>query len=268
MTKYLQPTAANSNAEIPIFDRRRDPTKLLDDAEKLDWTPPRAPKIPRGKEFFTETDRPSVEYRIRAGQAFYSSGRYSGQAANDNVDWPLAKLLRAEDNERLLQVAERYRDLWNAANMPHDLVGRDMADNIYLLHRTDLNESVGYLENKGIKQVSGRKARVDTSATRATVADPEKTRRRAKPFPKKWTGDWPLLDHIDASRELVAAQAALGLVREAFEAAVVGGDTLEAIGREHGVGNKTGAKGAGRSLVFLGLQAMDEYWRKPHRRAA
>lgn len=261
----LPPGADNDNE--PVFDRGRESTRLsLDSRAGQDWTPPRSPKVPRGREYFTDTDRPTVEYRIRAGQAFYSSGRYSGQAANDNKDWPLQKLLKAEGDDHHLRIAERYRDMWNAANMPHDLVGRDMADNIFLLHRTDINESTGALQDKGLKKLTGRRAKVDTPATRATVADPEKTRQRAKPIPKKWTGDWPLLHRIDASRELSEAQAALGWLRQPFEAAVVGGETLETIGREHGVGNKAGAKGGGRALVFLGLQCIDEFWRKPQRR--
>src|SRR5690606_21806305 len=68
----------------------------------------------------------------------------------------------------------------------------------------------------------------------------------------------------DAGRELAAVQDALGLLREGFEAAVVFGSTLEAIGHDHGVGNKTGAKGGGRAIVMLGLQCVDEFWQRKH----
>ena len=224
---------------------------------------------PRGVSVFRYgTDGPSLEHFVKSGQAWYSSNRYSGQAANDNQDWPLAKLLRAEGNDYLLRLAERYRDMYEAANRPCELRGKDMADNVYLMADMRLDESTGHLENKGPKKVKGKKARLDTPATRAAIADPDKTKKRAKPVPKKWQGDWPLLHKIDASRELVDAQAALGWLREAFEAAVCHGETLEAVGRDHGVGNKTGAKGAGRALVYLGLQCVDEFWQKPTRRAA
>ena len=164
--------------------------------------------------------------------------------------------------------AERYRDMWNAANMPHDLVGRDLADNIYMMVDTRLDESTGKLVDKGAKKVTNKKARMEAPAARAVTADPDKTKKRAKPVPKTWNGDWPLLNHIDSSREISKVQTALGWLRESFEAAVVFGDTLEAIGHAHHVGNKAGAKGAGRALVMLGIAAVDEYWSKPARRAA
>lgn len=253
--------------DTPVFDTDREMPTIVD-ARDGEWHGS-CIKGPRGTPIMRyDIDGPSEDHRIMAGQAWYASNRYSGQAANDNQDWPLAKLLRTENNERLLKIAERYRDLWNAAHMPHDMVGRDLADNIYLMVRTDIDESTGHLIDKGIKKVTGKKARLDMPATRATKADPDKTKKRSKPIPRKWNGDWPLLHHIDACRELARAQSALGWLREAFETAVVGGETLEAIGRAHGVGNVAGAKGGGRVLVFLGFQAIDEFWQRENRRAA
>lgn len=255
------------NDDTPIFDRAQELPKLLDDHDG-GWTGARI-SGPKGVPVFRYgLDGPSDDHRIRAGQAWYSSSRHRGQAANDNKDWPLGKLLRAENNDHCLALAERYRDMWNAANMPCDIVGRDLADNVYLMHRTDLDASTGKLADKGLKKVKGKKAQLDVAPKRAVAADPDKTRQRAKPMPKKWNGDWPLLHHIDASRELAAAQGALGWLREGFEAAVCHGETLETIGRSHGAGNKKGAAGGGRVLVYLGLQCIDEFWRKPARRAA
>jgi hypothetical protein len=252
----------------PVFDVAQELPKIVDDHDG-EWVPRSVTVTVRGKPYFRYgSDCPSPDHRIRAGQAWYSSGRYSGQAVNDNVDWPLQKLLKAEGADYHLRLAERYRDMWNAAHMPHDLVGRDLADNVYLMAEIEEDGSTGARKNKGVKKVKGKKARLDETAKRAVVADPDKTKKRAKPIPKKWQDDWPLLHHIDCNRELAEAQAALGPIREAFEAAVVFGEKLETIGREHGVGNQTGAKGAGRALVMLGMQAVDEFWRKPHRRAA
>jgi hypothetical protein len=252
--------------DTPVFDLARELPPLLD--AKDGWSPPRVTG-PRGIPVFRfGSDGPSEEHRIDAGKAWYSSGRFSGQAANDNIDWPLAKLLRAEGNDYLLKLAERYRDMWNAANMPRDLVGRHMANNIYLMADMRLDSASGDLKNKGLKKVVGKKARLDEAPKRSVAADPDKTKKRAKPIPKPWQGDWPLLHAIDCSRQLVEVQTALGPIRAGFEAAVVSGETLEAVGRDHGVGNKTGAKGAGRALVYLGLQTLDEFWLKPMRRAA
>ena len=144
---------------------------------------------------------------------------------------------------------------------------RDRND-LYVLGDRRLDASTGEFVDKGPKALTGKKAQVDVAPTRAVAADPDKTKRRARHIPKKWHGDWPLLHHIDANRELAAAQAALGWLREAFEAAVGFGSTLEAIGHDHGVGNKTGAKGAGRALVMLGLQCVDELWQRRYRHVA
>ncbi|TGV61539.1 hypothetical protein EN784_03935 [bacterium M00.F.Ca.ET.141.01.1.1] len=247
--------------DMPVFDRGRELPKLVDGLS--DWAPPRM-RAPKGVAVFRfGLDGPSTDSRIKAGQAWYSSGRYSGQHANDNKDWPLGKLLRAEGNDHCLALAERYRAMYDAANEPCELVGRDMADNIYMMTDMRLDESTGGLMNKGPKRVTGKKARLDVHATRSVAADPDKTKRKAKPIPRKWNGDSPLLHAIDCRRGLAAAQSALGWLREAFESACVGGETLETIGRAHGVGNQAGAKGAGRAIVFLGLQCLDEFWQKP-----
>lgn len=249
-------------AEKPVFDVANDNRELPRLVDRCgEWQPPKR-HVRGGKVLWRAGDGPSDAHRIRAGQAWYSSHRYSGQLVADNQNWPLAKFLRAEGHDRHQRLAERYRDLFDAAHDPIELVGKDMADNIYLMSRTDLDESTGRLVDKGTKRVTGRNARLDVAATRAVVADPDKTKRRAKPIPKRWQGDWPLIHKIDAQRELARAQQALGWLREPFEAAVVGGETLEAIGRSHGVGNPAGAKGAGRALVFLGFDAIEQHWQR------
>lgn len=272
MAKHKAADAANDNTprlrkdDIPVFDKAQALPRLWD--AQGDWTPPMI-RGPAGVPVFVYGfDGPSVEWRCTAQAARITSNKFGGQAANGNFDWPLQKLLRAEGADYHLSLAERYRDVWTYANQPTELRGTDMADNIYLMARTDLDPSTGKLTGKGIKKVTGKKAKVDLPATRAVAADPDKTKKRAKAIPRKWNGDWPLLHKIDCGRELVKLQAALGYLREGFEAAVIHGWTLEAIGKQHGVGNSVGAKGAGRALVMLGLQAVDEFWRKPANRAA
>ncbi len=262
-----EPTAP-ADAGVAVFDAARMPTRLTDATDDHTWSPPRL-KGRRGIPVIRYgIDGPSVEHRVRAQAAWISSQRFSGQAANDNEDWPLAKLLRTEGQDDLLALAERYREMHDAAMSPTENRGTDAGDNIYLLADTRLDESTGALIDKGTKKVTGKKARLDETPRQALRTRADQPRALAAPVAKKWNGDWPLINKIDAGRELAAAQAALGPVREAFEAAVIGGETLETIGRDHGVGNKTGAKGAGRALVYLGLQFLDEHWRKPHRRAA
>ncbi|WP_163269653.1 hypothetical protein [Chelativorans alearense] len=256
-TRAAVPCAANDNEptinekDPAVFDACRLPIRLVESRKDLEWSPTRTTVKLRGKQVFTAADGPDDEHRIRAQAAWCSSQRFSGQHANDNQDWPLAKLLKAEGHDHCLALAERYRDLFDAANSSVDLIGKDMADNIYLMHRTDLDESTGKLLDKGAKKVAGKKARLDMHG-----------KQSAKPIPKKWSGDWPLLHRIDANRELALAQAALGWLREALEAAVVGGEKLETIGRGHGARNPKGANGAGRALVFLGFQALDEFWQR------
>lgn len=257
-----------AGAGVAVFDAARQPVRIVHATEEYSWSPPRLSCKPGGPVVRYGSDGPSIEHRLRAQSAWISSQRYSGQAANDNEDWPLAKLLRTEGQDELLAMAERYRQMYDAANSPTELRGTDAADNIYLMSDTRLDESTGALVDKGAKRVKGRKARADEPPRQALRTRVDQPKAMSARVPKKWNGDWPLLNKIDAGRDLAAAQAALGPVREAFEAAVIGGETLEAIGRDHGVGNKTGAKGAGRALVYLGLQYLDEHWRSPRHRAA
>lgn len=255
-----------ANDDTPVFEVAEAARNLqrLEPATP-DWRAPRM-SSPRGVSAFRfGFDGPSDDHRIRAGSAWYTSNRYRGQHANDNQDWPLAKLLKAEGADHHLALAERYRGLWEVATMPHDLVGREIDNDLYVLGDRRLDASTGSFIDKGVKSVTGKKARLDTPATRAVVADPGRTKKHAKPVPRSWTGDWPLLHRIDCHGELEAVHQALGLLREAFEAAVCHGETLEAIGRKHHVGNQAGAKGAGRALVMLGMRAVDEFWQRQAR---
>ena len=262
--KRPAPKADNDNAVFDNAEAAREMPSIVD--EQSDWTPP-STRAKRGTMYFRYgKDGPSITWRKDAQVARLTSNRFSGQAANDNQDWPLAKTLRAEGRYLALMTAERYRDLWNAANLPHDLIGRDIGDDLYVLGDRRLDESTGEFIDKGPKALTGRKAQVDVAPTRAVKADPDKTKKRAKPVPKKWQGDWPLLNHIDADRELAAVQDALGFLRDGFESAVVFGATLEEVGHDHGVGNKTGAKGGGRSIVMLGIRCVDEFWQRRHNR--
>ena len=198
-------------------------------------------------------DGPSIEHRLNAQAAWITSRQYSGQAANDNADWPLAKLLKAESNARCLRLARLYREIHNAAHAVVDLVGRD-ASELPEARRLDIDEATGKLMDKGARQV-GKTVRVVGLRTDATHPRP-----LSKPLPKAWAGDRPLLHRLDCQLALGAAQGALGPLRAPFEAAVVEGETLEAIGRRQGINSKNAANGAGRALVFLAFDELEKHW--------
>jgi hypothetical protein len=187
----------------------------------------------------------------------------AGKHANDNNDWPLAKLLRTERNDACLALAERYRALCDTATMPTQLIGRE-ATNLFLVHREDDNG-----KSKGVKVVRGRKADLDTPAKRIVMAGTD-GRPNAVPVPKKWNGDHAILAAIDARRELAILRARLAYVPkilDAFEWAVCDGLTLEAVGKRLGAGSK-GAKGEARARIFDGFEIVDRFWRGRRRAAA
>jgi hypothetical protein len=237
--------------EIPVFDRRDSVDKIID--KKGEWTPSRRPAV-RGAAVKLDSDGPDITWRVSAQAARITSNAYSGQADNDNLDWPLQKLLRTECNAECLALAERYRDLYDTAHQPTQLIGKD-ADNLFMVENTDEEG-----KSKGAKVVRGKKAQVDTLPVR----------NLAGPVPKKWNGDWPLLAAIDAKRELAILRAKLGYVPkilDAFEWAVCDGPTLEQIGKRLGAGSK-GAKGEARARIFDGFGIVDRHWRAQRRRAA
>lgn len=237
--------------DIPVFDRKTTEAPIVD--KKAEWTPPRQNSA-RGVAVRLDGDGPTIEWRMSAQAARITSNKYSGQAANDNQDWPLAKLLRTEGNEHCLSLAERYRDLHDTATRPTQLIGKE-ADNLYVVENVDEEG-----KSKGVKVLKGKKASVDL----------QPARNRAAPVPKKWQGDWPILASIDAKRELAIIRAKLAYVPkilDAFEWSVVDGLTLEEIGKRLGAGSK-GAKGEARARVFDGFEIVDRHWRAQGRRAA
>ncbi|MGV8939808.1 MAG: hypothetical protein ACOH2J_22045 [Allorhizobium sp.] len=238
--------------DTPIFDLRDEPTSIIDKA--TEWTPTRQ-ATKRGFTIHLDSDGPCIAWRTSAQAARITSNKYSGQAANDNVDWPLAKLLRTEGNGECLALAERYRDLHDAATQPTQLIGKEADDTFHLVQRLDKDG-----KPKGLKVVTGKKASVDS----------QPARNRAAPVPKKWNGDWPILDSIDAKRELAVIRAKLAYVPkiiDAFEMSVVDGLTLEETGLRLGAGSK-GAKGEARARVFDGFGIVDRHWRLQDRKAA
>jgi hypothetical protein len=257
--------------DIPVFDRRDTPTAIqLDEGA---WSPRRT-RIKRGdvvlmagdplpKIFLSIAPREEVEQFRNNGTAWYSSERFDGQAANDNEDWPLQKLLRTEKNEHCLQLAVRYRDLYDTASQPTQLIGHEPED----LYEVQNRDKEG--KWKGPKVVTGKRSNQSVAPARMVAANDD-TKKRAAPVPKKWNGDWPILAAIDAKRELAIVRAKLAYVPtilDAFEWSVVDGLTLDEIGKRLGAGSK-GAKGEARARIFDGFGILDRYWRTRKRLAA
>lgn len=244
------------DSELPVFDRRDALPAILNKGE---WAPARTRIKTRGvairiagdpRPSFVWDDAKEAERELwrRNAAATYASQWYDGQAANDNQDWPLQKLLRTEKNDHCLALAERYRALHDIAERPTALVGREPVD-LYIVQNIDKDG-----KKKGPKVITGKKAMVDT----------QPSRNRAAPVPKEWTGDAALIATIDARRELAFLRGRLGYVPailDAFEWSVVDGLTLEEIGKKLGAGSK-GAKGEARARIFDGFGILDRYWRQ------
>lgn len=253
---------ALKNDDVPVFDRRDTLPAILD--TDTDWAPPRK-HARRGvtirmagdpcRSFaWDRASEAERELWRHNGAAVYLAQWYDGQAANDNEDWPLQKLLRTEKNDHCLALAERYRAVHDIAMRPTALLGRDPAD-LYLVQNVDREGN-----HKGPKVITGKNATVDT----------QPARNRAAPVPKAWAGDAALNATIDAKRELAIVRGKLAYVPailDAFEWSVVDGLTLEETGKRLGAGSK-GAKGEARARIFDGFGIVDRYWRQQDRAAA
>ncbi|GHC66697.1 hypothetical protein [Limoniibacter endophyticus] len=238
--------------ERAVFDWSDSPHEFLD--HMAEWTPPRRTQL-AGVAIRLPEEGPTIEWRLSAQAARITSNKFSGQHANDNQEWPLAKLLRTEGNAHCMQLAERFRALWDTAHQPVQLIGT-AADNLYVVHNQD-----GEGRSKGVKRLRGKKAQIDTPA-KQRVRTNDETKKRAAPIAKKWNGDAPLIAAIDAKVELGMIRAKLAVtsqIIDAFESLVVEGKTLEETGLSLGFGTK-GAKGAARALMMTGFEIVDRFW--------
>lgn len=238
----------SDNDNLPVFDRRDHLPILEDDTSGMEWTPARTKiKAPGVRVAFPgDRDPEDIETFIARGKAWYSSASWDGKPANDNLDWPLGKLLRAEGNDKMLAVAERYRKLQGSVEACTELKGQNYeAGEFNLSQRSDFSGHLGEMKLKGVRKVKRQEAE-------------SQVRRNAAQVPRKWNGDAALLAKVDNEPILSRLRHALGPIVDDFENAVCGNATLEQIGRRRGVGNATGAKGAGRALVFLGFTIVDQ----------
>lgn len=193
---------------------------------------------------------------------------------NDNDPWPLREQLKREGSEALLRVAERYRAIWDSANQDHTLMGSGASiEATSLLQSKTFNMVTGKDKRRGILRIKGAMPITDGNFQIAApmVEDEEnpaikegpKTfkRKPARRAPKKWNGDEPVLASIDSRKHIARLQAVLGPLLEVFEDAVLHGETLAAIGEGRGAAGKASRAPAGRVLVMMGLQAVQDEMR-------
>lgn len=245
--------------DVPVFDRASVSTSILSRADE--WNPAKTRIRLCGKPVAILDDGPTKAKRKAISEAQRTSAKCDDAARNDNDDWPLKKLLLTEKNEYCLGLAARYRDVYDKATMPTDLIGRE-PDGLYEVRNRDADG-----RDKGAKELTGKRQDVSIEPKKAKATSDD-TKQRAAPVPKKWQGDIPLVNAIDARRELAMLRARLAYVPkilEAFEMAVIDNFTLAEIGNALGAGSK-GAKGEARARIFDGFEIVDRYWQR--RRAA
>lgn len=174
-------------------------------------------------------------------------------AANDNYEWPMAKALLAEKNHDLLRYALAYRKIEGNANSESQLGGTDPEPELMQLdQRTWVDPRTGETKYKGVRKLTSMEYTGKEVPGRSKV-DPLQVKKPAKPIPKPWAGDAKVIDMIDDRKKYAKLQVALGPLVGPFESACLYGATLETVGRELGVGNKSQAMGAARALIHMAL---------------
>jgi hypothetical protein len=178
---------------------------------------------------------------------------------NDNeavISWPLGKALKTDEQRRLLKAAAAYRRLYECSNATGVLQGSDMGDGIYRLDQRTWVRPDGEIVYKG--------ARMITSGDPDPLSPTGSSGGEKKPVAKKWNGDVALISKMDARPLLAEIERRVGPLLQPVEQAVLGGWTLEAIGRhEAGYSDKQRASAVGKALVYRALAVIASYIEEP-----
>lgn len=196
----------------------------------------------------------AVAYQTRRINKRQNIGEgWDGAADNDNpIGWPLAKALLADGKQHLLKYAMRYRRIEASATSDARLDGKKPeSEMVSLDHETHIMPN-GEIAYGKVRKSQSADAIGSTPSRRSSVTN-EATMHPSSPVAKKWNGDAKVIDMVDDKRRLGRLRCALGPIVEPFEEAVLHGATLEAVGRSMGVGNRTGATGAAKAVVMIGL---------------
>lgn len=157
-----------------------------------------------------------------------------------------------------MSVAERYRALWEKANL-EPLQGVNPEADIFGIVQKPANISDPDGRTKGALQLThtagvksgGKRKRTPSSESITDATGPNPTRPGVARAPAK-SGEDIMAAWIDANRDLDRLRAVLGPIAEAFEEAVCHGFTLTEVGLSRGAGQSS--PGAGKLLVMMGLE--------------
>jgi hypothetical protein len=178
---------------------------------------------------------------------------------NDNeavISWPLGKALKTDEQRRLLKAAAVYRRLYELANATGVLRGSDTGDGVYRLDQRTWVRPDGEIVYKG--------ARMILSGDPDPLAPTQSAGGEKKSVAKKWNGDTALIARIDARPLLVEIETRVGPLLQPVEQAVLGGWTLEAIGRhEAGYADKQRSSAVGKALVYRALAVIASFIEEP-----
>jgi hypothetical protein len=211
---------------------------------------------------YTESEKTGVHaHKHRLAIRHKKSNDWDGQAANDNIAWPLATALIREGNTELLKAAMYYRKVHDTAKSEAKLGGSgvNLGDGVALDQRQWVKPN-GQVAYKGTRVVSSHEP--EASAKRKSTTDSEEQLSSEKAdsgwtsVPKPWKGDEPVNNMIDAQRRLRELRTRLGILVEPLEMAVVDGETYQAVGNSTGVADRSGAISAGRAITHMGLIAI------------
>lgn len=211
---------------------------------------------------YADSERAGIHrHKAMLAKRFKPSNDWDGKADNDNaVNWPLARALVREGNTDLLKVAVEYRRIYDTAKSEAVLGGKSpvKSEGMRLVQRIHQLED-GNVEYKGARKSEAADA--DIPPKMKIPAGGLSSTNQVN-VPRKWEGDKPVNDMIDAKSELSYLQYALGHLCEPLELAVIDGRKLEEVGNSVGVANRAGAMGAGRAVVHMGLITLRDAMRR------
>lgn len=207
-----------------------------------------------------ERDAVHTQKARLAARARYGAD-WNGEAANDNIAWPLATALIREGNTELLKAAMYYRKIHDTAKSEALLGGRTasigdgMALDRYSYVRPDGTVTYARPRRKQAASVD-IPARQYTSPPSYDNMPPSSEEVKVSNWtniPKPWKGDEPVNNMLDAQQRLNELRWRLGYLCEPFELACVDGRTLGEVGNSMGTANRSGATAAGRAIIHLAL---------------
>lgn len=273
--------------ERPVFDTANDnvPPKLFDDHIEEDKDDaPASIRITTAEDRKAARERAEesrlaerarmapLQTRIRERQRI---GDDWNGAANDNESFPLLTVLRTAKRSDLIETVMRYRGLvaligvqplqGQAITADDSLVAGRRSAHLAGVEEVDKAAAGGWqcetipggeIRQKEVRKVAKRAA--GSTGQRKQPSQDDDTAVRTAPLAKRFSED-VLAAQIDHRPILGELRACLGPLIEPFEDAVLGGQTLAAIGKAEGAGDQT-AGAVGKAMVFKGIDTVRDAW--------